>query len=87
MLVVFNTALLGMYLAAILSVDSDVRLPLFVISSIDVFDIVSDMNYFIITRYYNQLLFSAGDFGGWDKINTTFFGKDGVWDQLFSRSR
>jgi sulfate/thiosulfate transport system substrate-binding protein len=32
-------------------------------------------------------LFSAGDFGGWGKINTTFFGKDGVWDQLFSRSR
>ncbi|MBM5821324.1 MAG: sulfate ABC transporter substrate-binding protein [Cyanobacteria bacterium K_Offshore_surface_m2_011] len=32
-------------------------------------------------------LFSAGDFGGWEKINATFFGKDGVWDQLFSSSR
>ena len=32
-------------------------------------------------------LFSASDFGGWKKINATFFGKDGVWDQLFSSSR
>jgi sulfate/thiosulfate-binding protein len=34
-----------------------------------------------------QQQFSAGDFGGWKQINDTFFGKDGVWDQLFSSSR
>lgn len=31
--------------------------------------------------------FSASDFGGWYKINATFFGKNGVWDQLFRASR
>ncbi|MEA5441436.1 sulfate ABC transporter substrate-binding protein [Cyanobium gracile] len=34
-----------------------------------------------------KTLFSADDFGGWKQINATFFAKDGVWDQLFSRSR
>ncbi len=34
-----------------------------------------------------KTLFSASDFGGWAKINATFFGKQGVWDQLFRSSR
>jgi sulfate transport system substrate-binding protein len=32
-------------------------------------------------------LFSASDFGGWTQINETFFGKRGVWDELFRASR
>ncbi|MFZ0409590.1 MAG: sulfate ABC transporter substrate-binding protein [Cyanobium sp.] len=32
-------------------------------------------------------LYSAADFGGWGKINTTFFSKGGLWDQLFASSR
>ena len=29
----------------------------------------------------------ADDFGGWAKINKTFFGKSGLWDQLFQGTR
>nr|WP_254216692.1 sulfate ABC transporter substrate-binding protein [Synechococcus sp. CCY 9618] len=32
-------------------------------------------------------LFSVSDFGGWSRVNETFFGKSGVWDQLFRASR
>jgi sulfate/thiosulfate-binding protein len=32
-------------------------------------------------------LFRAADFGGWQTIDQTFFGKQGVWNQLFSRGR
>ncbi|KEF42593.1 MAG: sulfate-binding protein [Cyanobium sp. CACIAM 14] len=32
-------------------------------------------------------LFSASDFGGWNLVNETFFGENGVWDQLFRASR
>jgi len=32
-------------------------------------------------------LFGADDFGGWAKINKTFFGKSGLWDQLFQGNR
>jgi len=32
-------------------------------------------------------LFSAADFGGWAKIDDTFFGKTGLWDQLFRGTR
>jgi len=31
--------------------------------------------------------FTASDFGGWERINATFFGKAGVWDELFRGSR
>ncbi len=32
-------------------------------------------------------LFTARDFGGWDTINKRFFGKGGLWDSIFSKSR
>jgi sulfate transport system substrate-binding protein len=32
-------------------------------------------------------LFTADDFGGWAKIDKTFFGKGGLWDQLFASTR
>ena len=32
-------------------------------------------------------LYSAADFGGWTKIDTTFFSKGGLWDQLFASTR
>jgi sulfate transport system substrate-binding protein len=35
-----------------------------------------------------KTLFSAADFGGWSKIDKTFFGKSGgLWDELFRTSR
>jgi sulfate transport system substrate-binding protein len=34
-----------------------------------------------------KTLFGADDFGGWAKINKTFFGKSGLWDQLFQGTR
>jgi sulfate transport system substrate-binding protein len=32
-------------------------------------------------------LFRAADFGGWKAIDSSFFGKGAVWDQLFSQRR
>jgi sulfate/thiosulfate-binding protein len=32
-------------------------------------------------------LYSAADFGGWTKIDTIFFSKGGLWDQLFASTR
>jgi len=32
-------------------------------------------------------LFHAADFGGWSRIDETFFAKQGIWDQLFSQRR
>ena len=32
-------------------------------------------------------LYSAADFGGWTTINSTFFSKGGLWDQLFASTR
>lgn len=34
-----------------------------------------------------KTFFTVKDFGGWDAINTTFFGDGGVWDRMFSGSR
>lgn len=34
-----------------------------------------------------QRLFTAADFGGWAAIDKTFFGKQGLWDKLFSGTR
>lgn len=31
--------------------------------------------------------FTAADFGGWAKIDKTFFGKQGLWDKLFAGTR
>jgi sulfate transport system substrate-binding protein len=32
-------------------------------------------------------LFTARDFGGWESINKKFFGKGGLWDSIFAKSR
>ena len=32
-------------------------------------------------------LFTAADFGGWEAIDKTFFGKQGLWDKLFAGTR
>ena len=34
-----------------------------------------------------QKLFRAADFGGWQAIDKTFFGKQGLWDKLFAGTR
>jgi sulfate transport system substrate-binding protein len=34
-----------------------------------------------------QRQFTAADFGGWAKIDKTFFGKEGLWDKLFAGTR
>lgn len=31
--------------------------------------------------------FQVGDFGGWGGVDQKFFGKGGVWDQIFAKSR
>ncbi|SBO43240.1 Sulfate-binding protein [Cyanobium sp. NIES-981] len=31
--------------------------------------------------------FSVQDFGGWSQVNEEFFGKGGLWDRLFARTR
>ncbi|MCP9820300.1 sulfate ABC transporter substrate-binding protein [Synechococcus sp. Cruz-9H2] len=31
--------------------------------------------------------FTVQDFGGWDLVNKEFFGKDGLWDRLFAKTR
>ena len=38
-------------------------------------------------RFQNVKFFRIGDFGGWNAFDKKFFGKGGVWDQLFSKSR
>ncbi|MEB3319135.1 MAG: sulfate ABC transporter substrate-binding protein [Cyanobacteriota bacterium] len=38
-------------------------------------------------KFQELTFFRVGDFGGWGSIDKTFFGKGGVWDQIFTRSR
>lgn len=38
-------------------------------------------------KFQELSFFKVGDFGGWGAIDKTFFGKGGVWDQIFARSR
>lgn len=32
-------------------------------------------------------VYRVGDFGGWGAVDQKFFGKGGIWDQIFARSR
>ena len=34
-----------------------------------------------------KTLFTVNDFGGWQQVNTKFFGEGGLWDQLFQQRR
>ncbi|MFM8674867.1 MAG: sulfate ABC transporter substrate-binding protein [Vulcanococcus sp.] len=38
-------------------------------------------------RFPGVSVFKVGDFGGWAAVDKTFFGKGGVWDQIFAGSR
>ena len=38
-------------------------------------------------RFPGVSAFKVGDFGGWAAVDKTFFGKGGVWDQIFARTR
>jgi sulfate transport system substrate-binding protein len=38
-------------------------------------------------KFPSVKFFKVGDFGGWDAIDKKFFGKGGLWDQIFAQSR
>ncbi len=38
-------------------------------------------------RFQQVKFFRISDFGGWASFDKTFFGKGGVWDQIFSKTR
>ncbi len=38
-------------------------------------------------RFPAATFFKVGDFGGWGAVDQKFFGKGGLWDQIFARSR
>ncbi len=38
-------------------------------------------------KFQQVKTFTVADFGGWANVNKKFFGKGGLWDQIFSKSR
>ena len=38
-------------------------------------------------KFPSVSFFKVGDFGGWGSVDQKFFGKGGVWDQIFAKSR
>jgi sulfate/thiosulfate-binding protein len=38
-------------------------------------------------KFPSVSFFKVADFGGWARVDKTFFGKGGVWDQIFSKTR
>ena len=38
-------------------------------------------------RFQAVSFFRVGDFGGWSGVDRKFFGKGGIWDQIFARAR
>ena len=38
-------------------------------------------------KFQQVKFFRIGDFGGWNAFDKKFFGKGGVWDQIFSKTR
>jgi len=38
-------------------------------------------------KFPSVKFFKVGDFGGWDAIDKKFFGRGGLWDQIFAQSR
>ena len=38
-------------------------------------------------KFQNVSFFKVGDFGGWAGVDKKFFGKGGIWDQIFARTR
>ncbi len=38
-------------------------------------------------KFQNASFFKVSDFGGWAGVDRKFFGKGGIWDQIFARTR
>jgi sulfate transport system substrate-binding protein len=38
-------------------------------------------------KFPSAKFFKVGDFGGWNAVDKKFFGKGGLWDQMFAQSR
>ena len=38
-------------------------------------------------KFQEVKTFTIGSFGGWNTVNSKYFGKGGLWDQIFSKSR
>jgi sulfate transport system substrate-binding protein len=38
-------------------------------------------------KFPSAKFFKVGDFGGWNAVDKKFFGKGGLWDQIFAQSR
>jgi sulfate transport system substrate-binding protein len=38
-------------------------------------------------KFPSVTFYKVGDFGGWGEVDRKFFGKGGVWDQIFAQSR
>ena len=38
-------------------------------------------------KFQDLKFFRVGEFGGWNAVDRSFFGKGGAWDQIFSRTR
>jgi sulfate transport system substrate-binding protein len=38
-------------------------------------------------KFPSVSFFKVGDFGGWGSVDQKFFGKGGIWDQIFAKSR
>lgn len=38
-------------------------------------------------KFPSVSFFKVGDFGGWGQIDRKFFGKGGIWDQIFAKTR
>jgi sulfate/thiosulfate-binding protein len=38
-------------------------------------------------KFQSVSFFRVGDFGGWSGVDRKFFGKGGIWDQIFARTR
>ena len=38
-------------------------------------------------KFQDVKFFKVGDFGGWPSVDKKFFGKGGVWDQIFAKTR
>jgi sulfate transport system substrate-binding protein len=38
-------------------------------------------------KFPNVKFFRIGDLGGWAETDRKFFGKGGIWDQIFAQTR
>ena len=50
-------------------------------------DVVVTANADAVASTMDKKTFTVADFGGWETVNSTFFGDGGLWDQLFRKRR